>query len=312
MRFSDVDFTDLDVREFIADQESQDIKSGDEFKDVLMAALDHPTVWGWELPWDKTVDEFRLRPAEVSLWAGMGGHLKSAVVQQIAFWQAQHRKVGIMSFEMPISAQLRRAVHQCAGVPNVAREWAGDFADWMRDRVYFYDRIDSVAPERVLACVLYMAQTLGVEFVVIDCLIKVRGIARDADREASFMDQLMAMAKALNIHIVLVHHIRKPDKMGDAYRPNKYDVRGAGDLVDQASSVVIVWNDKKRKQISKKIEQGYPVLDTEREYHEKSRDLIIDVVKQRDGAFEGRFGFFVHDSMQISSHPSRRMHFELV
>lgn len=313
MRVSDVDFTDSDVRNFIAEQEAGDIRSGDEYKDVLLAAMENDQVWGWDLPWAKCSDEGRLllRPGEVSLWAGMSGHLKSAVLQQVAFWQARERKVGIQSFEMPIAAQLRRAVSQCAGCVSPTKTWAAQFADWMRGRIWFYDRLDSVPPERVLACVLYMARDLGCEFILIDCLIKVKGLARDAEREAAFMDQLMAMAKSLNVHIALVHHIRKPDKGGDAYMPNKHDVRGAGDLVDQCSTLVLVWNDKKRKRIRDELAARRKISADDQAYLDKTCDLLLHVAKQRNAPFEGRLGFYVHPSMQITEHPVRRMEFEV-
>ena len=311
-RINEQDFTDVNVREFIAQQESSEVRSGDQFEDELLKALEQPDNWGWSLPWAEKCDErLRLRPGEVSLWAGMSGHLKSACVQQIAFWQARERKVGIQSFEMTIGQQLKRAVKQCSGTSSPTEDWARRFARWMKDRIYFYDRLDSVPPERVLGCVLHMAKDLGCKIIVIDCLIKVKGLSRDAALEASFMDQLMAMAKVLDIHIMLVHHIRKPDKLGDAYRPTKHDVRGAGDLVDQCSTLVLVWNDKKRKVLKERIAHGLPLDDKQQEYYDSRRDLILHAAKQRNAPFEGQLGFYVQESMQISDHSVKRMHFEI-
>lgn len=312
MRIEDSAFMDVDARKFIAQQESGEVKSGDEYEDVLIDALKSPTNWGWMLPWaEKTSERIRLRPGEVSLWAGMSGHLKSAVCQQILFWQAQERRCGVMSFEMTIGQQLKRAVKQCSGTPQPTEDWARRFSRWMKDRIFFYGRLDSVPPERVLGCLLHMAQDLKCEVVLIDCLIKVKGVSRNAEVEAAFMDQLMSMAKILNIHVMLVHHIRKPEKGGDKHRPTKHDVRGAGDLVDQCSSLILVWNDKYRKVLKEKINSNMKLSAEEQEYMDKTRDLVLDVAKQRDAPFEGRLGFFVSDSMQINDHPVRRMEFNV-
>jgi len=312
MRINDEAFMDADARAFIAEQESGQIKSGDEYEDVMVEALAQSEHWGWTLPWvEKTHERLRLRPGEVSLWAGMSGHLKSAVTQQVAFWQARERRVGIMSFEMTIAQQLKRAVKQCSGTQQPTQEWARSFAKWMGGRIWFYDRLDSVPPERVLGCLLYMAQELGCQVILIDCLIKVKGVSRNAEIESAFMDQLMAMAKTLDIHIMLVHHIRKPEKGGDKYRPTKHDVRGAGDLVDQCSTLVLVWNDKYRKVLKEKLRMLIKLTPEEEEYMEKTRDLILDVAKQRNGVFEGRVGFYVSDAMQVCDHNVKRMSFEI-
>ena len=312
MRVRDEAFMDVDARAFIARQEANDIKSGDEFEEIMLEALKQSDHWGWTLPWSqKTEHRIRLRPGEVSLWAGMSGHLKSAVCQMIIFWQALERRVGIMSFEMTIAQQLKRAVKQCAGTAHPTEEWARRFSAWMKGRVYFYDRLDSVPPERVLGCLLYMAQELQCKVILIDCLIKVKGISRNAEVEAAFMDQLMAMAKVLNVHVILVHHIRKPEKGGDKYRPTKHDVRGAGDLVDQCSTLVLVWNDKYRKTLLERQRDHQKLNKEEEGYLEKTRDLILDVAKQRDAPFEGRLGFYVNEAMQISDRSVGRMKFDI-
>lgn len=312
MRVDEQAFMDADARAFIAAQESGQVRSGDEFEDVLIDAMGQSDNWGYVLPWaEKTEERIRLRPGEVSLWAGMSGHLKSAVCQQIIFWQALERTVGIMSFEMTIAQQLKRAVKQCIGTAHPTEDIARKFAKWMKGRVWFYDRLDSVPPERVLGCLLHMAAELGCKIVLIDCLIKVKGISRNAEVEAAFMDQLMAMAKVLDIHVMLVHHIRKPEKGGDKYRPTKHDVRGAGDLVDQCSTLVLVWNDKYRKVLREKQRNHVELNEDEQKYWNKTRDLILDVAKQRNAAFEGRIGFYVSDAMQINDHPVKRMKFEL-
>lgn len=303
----DVDFTDRDIQEFIATQESQDIRSGAEFKDQLVKfAESGHELNGIRLPWAKTHDKVRLRGGEVSIWAGINGHFKSSVVGQVSLWAARETKVGIMSFELPVAVTMFRMAKQASGSANPAGHWCGELAQWMDDKMYFYDRLDSVAPERVLGCVLHMAR-LGVKLVVIDCLIMVKGICKDYERESAFMSTLAALAKTLDIHIAVVHHVRKPDSGGDKYKPTRFDVRGAGELVDMCSTLFMVWHDKSKNQLHQKIEHCMKLTKEEEIKLDNTPDLTLRVDKHRHGEFEGVFGLYIHrQSMQCVPDSGRR------
>lgn len=310
MRVSAIDFTDREIQEFIAEQEAQDIRSGSEFADAILHELDKPEVWGWRLPWDKTVERVRVRPGEVSIWAGIDGHLKSALVQQVATWQAQERRVGLMSFELTVGETLARACKQVTGTNLVSPDFGRKFACWLEDRIWIYDRLDSVPPEDVLGCVIHMARDLGIKFIVIDCLMMIKGVTRDNAVEAKFMGQLTALAKSLQVHIALVHHVRKPQNSDESWMPTRFDVRGAGELVGMVSSVFIIWHDKKKKRIQQKQDSGGILTEKELDHLERP-DLILTVAKQRHGQFEGAMGFWVHKGMQISGHPVKKMFFDI-
>ncbi len=312
MRIESIDFTDRQIQEFIAEQEAQDIRSASEFADEICKELAKGSIWGWELPWEKTTERVRVRPGEVSIWAGIDGHLKSAVIQQVATWQAKERRVGIMSFELTVGEQLARACKQAVGAANPTEQVGREFAAWCQDRIWIYDRLDSVPPEDVLGCVIHMARDLGIKFIVIDCLMMIKGVTRDNGVEAKFMGQLTALAKSLQVHIALVHHVRKPQNSDESWMPTRFDVRGAGELVGMVSTCFIVWSDKRRKAIRQKQDAGGELSNKELDYLDKNPcDLVLHVAKQRHGTFEGKMGFYVHPSLQISSHPVKRMHFDM-
>ena len=74
MNVNEWDFDDSRVAEFLAEQESQDIRRASEFKDDVLALFaNNFETNGIKLPWSKTHSHVCLRDGEVSLWAGING-----------------------------------------------------------------------------------------------------------------------------------------------------------------------------------------------------------------------------------------------
>ena len=72
----------------------------------------------------------------------------------------------------------------------------------------------------------YCAKELGIKHVFIDSLMKcVRG-EDDFNGQKDFVDELCSLARDNQIHIHLVHHIRKLSS--EAETPDKTDVKGSG------------------------------------------------------------------------------------
>ena len=103
----------------------------------------------------------------------------------------------------------------------------------------------------------------------------------------------------------MVAHVRKPSQGGEAYIPNKFDVRGAGELVDLVDNLLVVWADKKKEQLTKKVLAGLKLSDSDKEYYEKNPDQRLICCKQRHGAWEGQVAlWFNPDSLQFTADSS--------
>lgn len=306
MNINDLDFTDARVQKFLAEQESQDIQRAGDFRlEVLEMVKNGDTLTGLPLPWEKTHDKVRLREGEVSVWAGINGHMKSMLLGQVAIHTAREHQVGVASFEMPVSRTLERMTRQAAGTPQPAIRWANDFITWADSRMWFYNRLDSVPAARVLGCVLHMGEALGCKLVVVDSLMMC-GVSDDMERERKFMAQLTALAKSLKIHVALVHHVRKPQKGDDSYIPSRFDVKGNGAIVDLASTLFLCWNDKKKHEFKNRIELGQTLDPEDQDYYDNAPDQLLIVAKQRHAAFEGNIALWQHPSMQFTGNSSRR------
>ena len=91
----------------------------------------------------------------------------------------------------------------------------------------------------------------------------------DYNGQKKFVDEITALARDHNIHVHLVHHIRK--LQSDELMPNKNDLRGSSSITDQVDNVFIVWRNKKKEN---EIQKG---IDTDM----SSPDMILMNEKQR-------------------------------
>ena len=287
--------TDVDFLEFLGKQESQFIQSKDAWTDEVKEYMAKGVqLYGEELPWPKTHDQVRLRPGEVSLWAGINGHGKSIISGMVALWLSSRSPVLIASLEMKPHATLSRMIRQAYGVNRVQPDEVDEFMQFKSDGIYIYDQVDSVAHDRILGMVHYAAQKLGVKHVFIDSLMKCGIGSDDYNGQKDFVDRLCWAAKAENIHVHLVLHMRKGRDEAEA--PGKFDVKGASEITDLVDNLFIVHRNKSKEE---QIANGEtPPLE--------DPDALLTVAKQRHGEWEGPIKLWFHAaSLQYAENSSR-------
>lgn len=298
-------FVSRDIRSKLAALEGQDINDLDAWdlrKRILDRAANGKELTGLTLPWSKTHDRIRLRPGEVSVWAGFNAHNKSTILSQVATWAAQQTRVGIASFEMEMEDTAVLMAQMASGTPSPSARWVNDFCSWSKDRIYLYDRLDTVPTDVVLSGVDYMGEQLGCGLIVIDSLMMC-GVADDMEKERSFMHTLTGLAKVYKCHIAVAHHMRKPQHGDESYIPNKFDLRGSGGISDLAHSVFVCWNNKAKKELEFKVKENIPLTPEENTKWTKLSgrpDQLLLVAKQRHGNYEGGVSLWQHDSRQFT------------
>lgn len=292
------DFTDQELQAIFANAESHSIRSISEFHDQVIDALKNPGwIEGIKLPWGKTHGAVRLREREVSIWAGINGHRKSTLLNQVALWATREVPVGIASLEMPVDGLAKLMITQAAGAPNPSAEYATKVIQKLSRRMWFYDRLGSVPPLEILGAVHALHQQ-GCKLIVIDSLSMCR-VTDDMERERLFMAELTSLAKALDVHIALVHHVRKPQSGGDEFLPTRFDVKGSGSIVDLTQNLFICWANKRRANILRKLNNGLAIDEKEQEILDKEPDQKLIVAKQRHAEFEGPIHLWHHPSRQF-------------
>lgn len=248
------------------------------------------------LCWPSTTS-FQYRPGEVTLYAGTNGGGKSLVTGQISLGLIrQERKVCIASFEMKPVKTLSRMLRQFSGknfedplTPMRRPEFENivdRFLEFSDERLWLYDQQGTTSAQRVIAMARYVAVELGVTHVIIDSLMKAVPAEDAYNEQKYFVDELCALARDHNIHIHLVHHIRKLSN--DEHMPSKTDIKGTGAIADQVDNVFLVHRNKKKEhdiQAGKEVDPSAP-------------DLLLMCEKQRNGEFEGWFPMWYHKESQ--------------
>jgi twinkle protein len=248
------------------------------------------------LPWAKTREKFFFRPGEVSIYAGSNGGGKSLATGQIALGLIQQKqKVCIASFEMKPKRTLGRMLRQhggfnfdVPGFPNFEQVTKAivDFGVWSDGYLWLYDQQGSVNARQVIAMARYCAVELGIGHVFIDSLMKCVSAEDAYNEQKGFVDELCAVARDHQIHIHLVHHIRK--QSSEETMPNKMDIKGTGSITDQVDNVFIWWRNKK-KEHQMQNNENFDVL---------ASDAIMMCEKQRNGEDESWYSFWYDRASQ--------------
>jgi len=268
---------DIDFAQYLKDRDGQKIRAASTWTDAVLNRIRGLNgTAGDVLPWSKTHGNVQLRPGEVSVWAGINGHGKSLMLGQAMLWLLPYARVLIASMEMKPEATIERMLRQAAGVHHPSEDSVRQFMGWSDDRLWIYDQLDSVHTDKILGMVSYATDRLGIQHIVVDSLMKCGLAPDDYGAQKRFVDQLCWLAKSTGIHIHLVAHMRKRDREGQL--PDKFDIKGAGEITDLADNVFIVHRNKDKEE---SLRLGAtPISD--------SPDATLTVAKQRHGEWEGK------------------------
>ena len=266
------------------------------------------------MPWEKTTSDFCFRPGEVTLWAGQNGHGKSLVTSQIAMsLMGQDQKVCIASFEMKPTTTLSRMARMYAGTNPFSEEYQSsegvealaslytEFGEWSDNKLWLYDQQGTVNQDQIISVARYCAKKLAVTHFFIDSLMKCSKGEDDYNGQKNFVDELTALARDNQIHIHLIHHMKKP--AGGEYQVcGKYDAKGSGAISDLVDNFFVVHRNKEK---SDDIEnKGMASL------KKAEADAFLICRKQRNGEGEPKFLlWFDRDSQQFKGAEHDSLHF---
>lgn len=249
------------------------------------------------LPWPKTHDGFAYRAGEVTVYAGGNGGGKSLITGQIALSLIkQGQSVCIASFEMKPERTLERMMRQFSGEfvdsplthdrKSYIEKLVGRMDKFLSDKMYIYDQQGTTSADKVIAMARYCAIELGVQHIFIDSLMKCVKGEDDFNGQKNFIDELTALARDHNVHIHLVHHIRK--LVNEEQQPNKNDLKGSGSISDQVDNVFLMWRNKKKENLRNMGEQ----------VDESMPDAYLMCEKQRNGESQEWYSLWYHASSQ--------------
>jgi twinkle protein len=234
----------------------------------------------------------------VTLYAGSNGGGKSLITGQIALSLIkQDQKVCIMSFEMKPKRTILRMTSQFSGTDldnpilknklEINNQYLERLKTFSTGKLWLYDQQGTTNSGQVIAVARYCAVELGITHIFVDSLMKcVRG-EDDYNAQKSFVDELTALARDHNVHIHLIHHIRKLSS--EEVKPNKNDIKGTGAIADQVDNVLLMFRNKAKE---RKIRNNETV--------ENVPDAMLMCEKQRNGEVEDWYNLYYHkDSQQF-------------
>ncbi|MCC6998483.1 MAG: hypothetical protein IT370_27980 [Deltaproteobacteria bacterium] len=206
----------------------------------LISRLHAPTAQlGLSLPWPEMADMVRFEPGRWTLWSGRTHSGKTLLLRMLAL-HAIRQQTGFLfaSLEEEPVEFLREALYQAACQRSVSDAFVAAAVKLWSPHLKIFNHTGNIKPETVLGVACHCAKEFGTQHVVIDSLMKLSLRFDDYDGQRELGNLISRVAKQYHLHIHLVAH---PRKMEDDFRPmSMNDVRGAGDVINQADKVITI------------------------------------------------------------------------
>ena len=287
----------------VEDEVQAKVYDGSTFRDELIDSFHLPEqIHGAKLPWGSTHFNIRFRTGETTIWAGINGHGKSQLLGMVSLgWIAQGESVLNISLEMKPLATLKRMAIQACMNDQPTDMILNKFMDFMLGAGYVFNHQGNIDPRLIFGTIRYAASK-GIKHVIIDSLMKcVKGVD-DYNAQKDFVNQITQLAQQYNVHIHLVHHIRKQEN--EQKIPNKFDLAGSGAMTDLADQVIIVYRNKQKERALEK-----EPLDKDTQ---SMPDAVLSIDKNRHGEWEGRIPLWYSPSSKQYLSDSRKQPLDLM
>lgn len=253
------------------------------FVDKIVEELSDDGTRGDSLPWPKTHRLFRLRPHEMTIWAGSNGSAKSTLLSEVMLSLAMAgRKVVIASLEMPAYKVAAKMAVQAFANRHPARGRILTWAEALGESLSFLDFTGDLSPSDCLKFMRWCAKELGTQHILVDNLTKIISADNDhAEQQRQFIALAHRAAIDTGMHVHLVAHTRKPAGEEDK-PPSRYEIAGSRTIVDQPDNIVMVWRNRQKEEKQAKGAIG----------EAEKPDIVLRVDKQRHGDYEGLLSFW--------------------
>lgn len=232
---------------------------------------------GLVLPWKKTHDDILLRAGETSIWAGVNGHGKSAIVSNIVGFQASRgTRCCVASMEYRTALWLMQMNRQVAGSAFPPEAYARHVHRELAKVMYAFDVSGRAKSKRILEVFRYARRRYETDLFLIDNLTKCGFADDDYAGQKSFIEEITDFARETQAHVMVVAHMRKSES--EDKPAGKMGVKGSGGITDMADTVVEVWRNKPREKAMRIASETKIPAD---EKFEKQADTLLLVTKQR-------------------------------
>lgn len=225
----------------------EELKHASAYRDKTLAILSNHNAAsdGYHTPWGKVGNEFRFRSGELTILAGENFHGKSQACGHFACeFIAQGAKLCVASLEYRPEKWLANIAKQAGAIGDSwTREYRDAVVNWVLEPTWVFD-VSSAKTKTILDVFAYAHARYGINVYIIDNLQKCGLADDDYAGQKLFAESLSDFARNANVHVILVHHLKKSDD----YQPRTISaVKGSGGITDMANNVVIWWRNRKKE-----------------------------------------------------------------
>ena len=232
------------------------------------------------LPWPKTHQTIRLRRRELSIWTGYNGHGKSQLLGEVVLNLVQQGcLVCVASLEMAPARLLARMTKQATAMGLPSKKYIQHVHEWLSGHLWVYDRVGIAGLRNLLEVFTYARRRYGISHFVIDNLMMLDIGEDDYSKQKDVLVELAAFKEEHDCHVHLVVHPRK-GKDDDSTPPNKFSIKGSGNITNFAENVFIVWRNKPKEIAIAEGSHSHELME--------SPDVTLICDKQRNGDWEGK------------------------
>jgi len=193
---------------------------------------------GIELPFSEYKHRFRLKPEELTVLGGINGAGKSLLASQMILHAGEQGYKSLsISMEMSPKAQLARMNRQASLQAEPTLDAIVEFSQWAKEKIYFYDQHGSVDPNTLVSIIRYSADNYGIKLVLVDSLMTMSMASDDWNGQKSVVNALANCARNLGVHVILVAHAKKGEKITD--KLDKWSIAGSADITNRADNVIL-------------------------------------------------------------------------
>ncbi|WP_426664076.1 toprim domain-containing protein [Rhodanobacter aciditrophus] len=270
--------TDTEMAGCLRDARTLDpseLKPAADFEDAVWSEFTRVDE-GLRLPWQKTHDLLLLRPGETSIWAGVNGHGKSAVISHVVASMATHDiRCCVASMEFRTPVWLMRMVRQIAGTPNPTEAYIRAIVRSLKGQLWAFDVAGAAKAKRILEVFRYARRRYGIELFVIDNLTKCGFADDDYAGQKQFVEELSDFARLEGTHVAIVAHMRKVES--EDHPAGKMAVKGSGGITDMVDTVIEVWRNKPLERAQEALERSGTLIPE----RIGNANTYLNVLKQR-------------------------------
>ena len=222
------------------------------------------------------------RMGELSVIFGLSGNGKTTFMNQMQIsFLNQGEKVWVMSGEFSNRITKKNLYVQMAGKDNLdiefipeiditdvnLKEGVEDKIDsWVKNRLFIHTDKTNLDTNLIKSMEFELHRN-GVRVFVIDNLMVIDSMKRNADRFATQIDTIKALnefAVENDVHVFLIAHAKKPSKGHETM--TQYDILGASEIPNTAHNIISVERlypeDKRHKELMEKRDMSYDSIIT--------------------------------------------------